>query len=109
MPLPKYLCDHTIHRVQTPEKSTHFLNNNLEYRAAYTQCIDKADGRDFSLVKNYQGTVCQVLHKPIDSSSKTDRIPGPVTYGAVCYMPGQVLRYKADEDRLSDNLRVLLN
>ena len=104
-----YLCDHTINNVNTSEKSTHTLNTNLEYNAAYNQCADKAGGRDFSLVKNYQGTVCQVLHKPIDSSSKTDRIPGPVTYGAVCYMPGQVLRYKADEDRLSDNLRVLLN
>ena len=105
----KYLYDHTINSVNTPEKSTHFLKKKLGYNAAYTQCADKADGRDFSLVRNSYNTVCQVMHKPIDSSSKTDRIPGPVTYGAVCYMPGQVLRYKADEDRLSDNLRVLLN
>ena len=44
----KYLCDHTINSVNTPEKSTHFLNKRLGYNAAYTQCADKADGRDFA-------------------------------------------------------------
>ena len=100
----KYLCDHTINSVNTPEKSTHFLNKKLGYNAAYTQCADKADGRDFSLVKNSHNTVCQVMHKPIDSSSKTHRISGPVHYGAVCHRPGQVFTYKADEDRLKDSL-----
>ena len=78
-----YLCDHTINSVNTSEKSTHFLNKNLKYEAAYNQCADKADGRDFS--------------------------PDSWARHAVCHVPGQVLRYKADEDRLSDNLRVLLN
>ena len=48
-------------------------------------------------------TICGIFNNKLDTESEYVQEIFP-RYGTVCHEPGQVLTYKADEDRLKDNL-----
>ena len=63
-----------------------------------------AKGRDFFVQQGGKGeTTCGIFNNKLDLKSEYVQHIRHI-YGTVCHEPGQVITYKADEDRLKDKL-----
>ena len=101
--MTNYLC----HPEKNFVKGAHFtkqkLRKNIAQSRATKQCMARANGKDFFVHQHHSGqTTCGIFNNKLDSES--DYVQNAGIYGTVCHEPGQVITYKADEDRLKDKL-----
>ena len=101
--MTNYLC----HPEKNFVKGEHFTKQKLPANIGQTdatkQCMARANGKDFFVHQHHSGhTTCGIFNNKLDSESEYVQNAG--IYGTVCHEPGQVITYKADEDRLKDKL-----
>ena len=101
--MTNYLCHPEKNFVKGENFTKQKLPANIGQTDATKQCMDKAQGRDFFVQQHNNGhTICGIFNNKLDSES--DYVQNAGIYGTVCHEPGQVITYKADEDRLKDKL-----
>ena len=101
--MTNYLCHPEKNFVKDAQYTQQTLAKNISQNNATKQCMDKAQGRDFFVQQHNNGhTICGIFNNKLDSES--DYVQNAGIYGTVCHEPGQVITYKADEDRLKDKL-----
>ena len=101
--MTNYLC----HPEKNFVKGEHFTKQKLPANIGQTdatkQCMARANGKDFFVQQHNNGhTICGIFNNKLDSES--EYLQHGHKYGTVCHEPGQVITYKADEDRLKDKL-----
>ena len=101
--MTNYICDPQKNYVNRHSRMIQ-LPSNITQADATKQCMDQATGKDFFLFQRDTGvTVCGILKHKLNSESEYSSQQDS-KYGTVCHEPGEVLRYKADEERLKDKL-----
>ena len=101
--MTNYLCHPEKNFVKDAQYTQQTLAENISQNNATKQCMDKAQGRDFFVQQHNNGhTICGIFNNKLDSES--EYLQHGHKYGTVCHEPGQVITYKADEDRLKDKL-----
>ena len=101
--MTNYICDPQKNFVKDAQYTEQTLRSNITQSNATKQCMDKASGRDFFVRQGNNGkTICGIFNNKLDSES--EYLQHGHKYGTVCHEPGQVITYKADEDRLKDKL-----
>ena len=106
--MTNYTCNPSKNFVKDAQYTEQTLRSNITQSNATKQCMDKASGKDFFVQQRKNGqTICGIFNNKLDSESEYVQEIFP-RYGTVCHEPGQVLTYKADEDRLKDNLTRIL-
>ena len=108
----------SIRMVSPCRKSTGILNDDSRSQRQVKSpapklckdiCCGAASGKDFFVQQERNGeTICGIFKNKLDSESEYVQ-HGRHIYGTVCHEPGQVLTYKADEDRLKDNLTRMMH
>ena len=105
--MTNYICDPQNNFVKDAQYAQQTLRKNIAQSRATKDCMNRAKGRDFFVQQHNNGhTICGIFNNKLDSES--DYVQHGHRYGTVCHEPGQVLTYKADEDRLKDNLTRIL-
>ena len=101
--MTNYLCHPEKNFVKDAQYTQQTLAKNISQNNATKQCMDKAQGRDFFVQQHNNGhTICGIFNNKLDSES--EYLQHGHKYGTVCHEPGQVITYKADEDRLKSSL-----
>ena len=101
--MTNYLCHPEKNFVKGEHFTKQTLPSDISQSTATKECVRLAKGRDFFVQQRDDGhTFCGIFNNKLDSES--EYLQHGHKYGTVCHEPGQVLTYKADEDRLKDNL-----
>ena len=103
--MTNYLCHPEKNFVKGAQYTKQTLPSDISQSTATKECVRLAKGRDFFVQQRDDGhTFCGIFNNKLDSDSDYLQHDTHHKWGTVCHEPGQVLTYKADEDRLKDKL-----